>query len=457
MSDLIDLIGVLGGIDEHLVEHPELVPEVSELLCPYQYGALGWFREFKTWVADRPELREDPAEIPGIDESLARLAIGDDDEGIEPDLGLRLLALTVLGRTMHRYGPDGADAELVVAALTCAGLSDGDADRADALLRLLTDTSEYPGASAWDRMLGVAYARNLISASALQPLRCRGTVVEVDVAGAPHPATAVTTDLTDSTMTFAEATAFLDPGEWPRCCPAWCAMKRIGDPVNGVTHYEEKIGISCPDLVLLSTCLKFRRVSSQDNRTAVLAYRLSPPPNPRDCGSDGEVLVDEGSIEVRDLHPDPGIRVTTTKRVLFRSVPPGPLAMFSCVLGYGDLGDLLVYECARRHPDKKKPKKAKKFPAPPKGGSGPGSGSDDPFGDAAAAARKCVAECATSYRASMKKLAKGEYTSEDAVADMAGMWKRAAADMATAVDLGVRAAGMTRPEDPSGGAKGAGS
>ncbi len=55
MSDLIDLIGVLGAIDDYLVERPELVPEVSELLCPYQYGALGWFSEFRDWISRRPE------------------------------------------------------------------------------------------------------------------------------------------------------------------------------------------------------------------------------------------------------------------------------------------------------------------------------------------------------------------------------------------------------------------
>jgi hypothetical protein len=447
MSDLIDLIGVLGALDDHLVERPELVPEVSELLCPYQYGALGWFREFREWMASRPRDEFDVVpEIPRLDRALDQLAITDDDDEPEPDLGLRLLALTVLARTMDRYGPEGDDAERVVAALSCAGPAAGDSDRGEALLRLLADSTSYPNASTWKDMLDDALEAGLISASAVQPLRCRGKVVNINVgvAGAPHAATAVTTRLVDRNMSFAEATAFLDPGEWPHCCPAWCGMKRAADNGDGTERYQELIGIACPD-VLLTTCLGFRRVSSSDNRTAVLAYKLSPP-NASDCRSDGEILVDEGSIEVRDLHPNPGIEVTTTKRVLFKSVAPGPLAMFSCVLGYGDLGDLLVYECARRHPGKKKPKKAKRFPDPP---TAPGSGSDDVFGDAAAAARKCVAQCAASYRTSMKKLSTGVYTSEDAVSDMAEMWKRGAADVATAVELAVRAAGMTRSDDQS--------
>jgi hypothetical protein len=49
----------------------------------------------------------------------------------------------------------------------------------------------------------------------------------------------------------------------------------------------------------------------------------------------------------------------------------------------------------------------------------------------------------------MKKLSTGVYTSEDAVSDMAEMWKRGAADVATAVELAVRAAGMTRSDDQS--------
>ena len=61
--------------------------------------------------------------------------------------------------------------------------------------------------------------------------------------------------------------------------------------------------------------------------------------------------------------------------------------------------------------------------------------------------RKCVAEAATGYRTSMKKMAKGTYTYEDAASDMARMWKRGASDLATAVELGVRAAGMTPSDD----------
>src|SRR3954471_6884962 len=454
MSDLIDLIGVLGGIDDYLVERPELVPEVSELLCPYQYGALGWFREFREWIAERPEFGEESPEIPDLYQSLERLGSHEDSDELEPDLGLRLLALTVLGRVDPRYGPDGEDAGLTVNALDITEISGTDADP-ERLLRLLTDPHRHLDEHSWLTMLRDAHDDGLLDAAAVQPLRCRGKVVEVNLAGMPHPATAVTTQLTDSHLTFAEATAFLDPGEWPHCCPAWCAMTRAKDIGDGVERYEEKIGIACPNHVLLTTCLSFRRVSSSDNRTAVLAYRLSQRPNPNDCGSDGEVLVDEGSIEVRDLHPQPGIEVTTTKRVLFRHVPPGPLSMFSCVLGYADLGDLLVYECARRHPHKAKPLKPKRFTDPPV--ALPGAGTDDVFVDVAAAARKCVVECATGYRTSMKKVAKGEYTSEDAMSDMARMWKRAAADMATAVELGVRASGMTRAADASDRSSGAGS
>jgi hypothetical protein len=463
MSDLIDLIGVLGGLDEYLVEHRELVPEVSELLCPYQYDALGWFHEFRTWVEERPEFHEESPRIPGLNEALERLGETSDDEGFEPDLGLRLLALTVLARTIDRYGPDGEDAHLVVDALAVAGLCGRDTNQAHELLRLLTDSARFPDASTWDEMLHVALADGLIEPEAVQPLRCRGSVVGVDVAGMPHEATAVTTQLIDTHLDFDEATAFLDPGEWPKCCPAWCAMKRASDNGDGTERYEEQIGIACPN-VLLTTCLGFRRVSTPDNRLAVLAYRLSPP-SPNDCRSDGEVLVDEGSIEVRDRHPLPGIEITTTKRVLFRSVPPGPLAMFTCVLGYADLGDLLIYECARLHPgiSHKKKWRAKAFSTPPAtqtggtgsggtgtGGDGTGDGSDV-FGDVAAAAQQCLDDAASGYRTSMQKLADGDYTYQDAGSDLAAMLKRGASDLATVIELGARAAGFTTPSQPPPG------
>ena len=185
----------------------------------------------------------------------------------------------------------------------------------------------------------------------------------------------------------------------------------------------------------------------------VAVYRLSPPTTP-DCPGDGEVLVDEGSIEVHDRAPLPGVSVTTTKRVLFKTIPPDPLTMFSCLFGYGDMGQLLVYEAARRHRAGAGPKpgKGKKTPKkvtglhPPTGKGAPGHDCDTLIHDTATIAKDCVEDARACDRKSYVKIVSGVYTSKDAAADAATVMKRFARDWATIVDLLLRGAGVVRRE-----------
>ncbi len=469
MSELSDLVGVLGAIDDHLVEHPELVPDVGKLLRPYQQGALGWFPVFQRWLAERPGAEDEPpVEIPGLDEALGGLADLSDDAARTSDFGLRMLTIAVLGRVMPDYGPGGANVLHTLPTLTTPGLAP-DQSRADQLLRLLTDSESYPDAAAWDPMMRDAVAMGLIPLDSARPLRCQSEVVQVTVAGHTEPATALTTTLIAEDLDFDDASAVLDPAIWPQCCPIWCGMKPANPGQDGSRRYVETISIDCPKQVL-TTCLGFKTVTSP--LVNVAAYRLSPPTAP-DCPGDGEVLVDEGSIEVHDRTPFPGVSVTTTKRVLFKSVPPDPLTMFSCLFGYGDMGQLLVYEAARLHRAGAgggggggggtgggagtgiiSDKSPKKFIGPPTGEGEPGHDCNKLIHDVAASAKDCVEDTRQRYRKSYGKIVDGTYTSEDAAGDVGTVLKRAARDWAKAVDLGLRGAGIVRRETtdtPAGG------
>jgi hypothetical protein len=241
---------------------------------------------------------------------------------------------------------------------------------------------------------------------------------------------------------------------------------------DGSHRYVETISVDCP-LQVLTTCLGFKTVTTP--LVNVAAYRLSP--TSPDCPGDGEVLVDEGSIEVHDRTPSPGVSVTTTKRVLFKSIPPDPLTMFSCLFGYGDMGQLLVYEAARLHRaggggggtgsggggtgggagsgiiGEKAPKKLS-GDQPPTGKGEPGHDCNTLIHDVAAVAKGCVDDMRARYRKSYGKIVDGTYTSDDAAADAASVLKRTARDLATAVDLGLRGAGIVRrdaTEKPAGG------
>lgn len=452
MSELSNLVGVLGAVDDHVVEHPELVADVARLLCPYRYGALGWFPAFKEWLAARPDAGDEPQiEIVGLDAALGGLADTSDIERGSEDPGLRLLAIAVLGRVITDYGPRGTNADRTAQALAIPELASDGGAQAHRLLELLTNTERYPDAAAWDQMMSQAVADQLIAADSAAPLRCQGEVVQVTVAGHSRPATAITTSLTADDVTFADATAVLDPSEWPHCCPAWCSMTRGTDGPNHLARYEEVIGLACPTPIL-KTCLSFRNIATP--KLAGVAYKLTSPTQP-DCPSDGEVLVDEGSITVRDRSPAAGVSVTTTKRVLFKSVQPGPLAMFSCVFGYGDMGRLMVYGCARRHANRNA-KAAKKGPKAPKRkkfkGTDLPAGSDDPraeiIGEVSTMAKDCVSDSAARFRTNLEAAATGTYSSDDAAADLSGMVQRASADFAKTIDLGRRMVDAARGAAP---------
>ncbi len=472
MSELSDLVGVLGAIDDHVVGHPDLIEQVSQLLCPYRYGAAGWFPIFQRWVAERPT-PDDSAhlDIPGLDDALGSLSVHDELETEPQDPGLRLVTLAVLGRVMDAYGPGGSSSHLTRNALTVPSLANGDGEKAELLLQLLTDTKRFADSNAWDDMMQQAESQGLIQKAAVLPLRCRGEVVQVNLTGHAQPATAIQTKLLAPDLTFNDATAFLDPAQWPHCCSSWCRMKRGNDAADGTQRYEEVIGIACPT-PLLTTCLGFKKVAAP--KVAVVAYHLSPPTTP-DCPGDGEVLVDEGSIEVRDLAPH-GVSVTTTKRVLFQSVPPGALAMFSCIFGYSDMGDLLVYNCARRKgatpaPVKKATKKAAKgpkaakapksvkTPKPPKfEGDKPPSGagkheSTEVITDLAKLAKDCVTDSSASLRANIDKAVTGKYSTQHAASDLATVLRRTARDIAKAIDVGARGTAIAKrapdPEPPA--------
>jgi hypothetical protein len=453
MSELSDLVGVLGAIDDHLVEHPEQVPEVGQLLRPYQQGALGWFPVFRRWLAERPAPEDEaPVVIPGLDDALGGLADVDDEAARTSDFGLRLLTIAVLGRVMPDYGSGGANMHHTLPTLTIQGLA-ADQSRADQLLRLLTDSESYPDASAWAPMMNDAVAMGLIPYDSARPLRCQSDVVQVTVAGHVQPATALTTTLVADDLTFADASAVLDPAIWPRCCSIWCGMTPANPGPDGSQRFVETISIDCPKQVL-TTCLGFKTVTTP--LVNVAAYRLSPPTTP-DCPGDGEVLVDEGSIEVHDRTPRPGVSVTTTKRVLFKSVPPDPLTMFACLFGYGDMGQLLVYEAARLHRaggGGGMSPMAITGKHPPARADEPGHDCNQLIHEVATVAKECVEDTRNRYRKSNAKVIEGTYTSDDAAADAATVLKRTARDWATAVDLGLRSAGIVRrgaTEPPAGG------
>src|SRR5690242_20219683 len=165
MSELGDLVGILGAIDDAVVARPELLPQVAALLCPYRYDAVGWFQPFRAFWDSLPDESDERSPIPGLGDAVVDLGITVDDDFRPRDLARRLLAVALIARVFgDDYGPSGAREGDARAVLGVRGLA-GNEEDAQTLLELLADQNTvqgFPDLGAWDDMLNYAAANGLI-------------------------------------------------------------------------------------------------------------------------------------------------------------------------------------------------------------------------------------------------------------------------------------------------------
>jgi hypothetical protein len=303
---------------------------------------------------------------------------------------------------------------------------------------------------------------------------CSGRLVMVRVDGDDDPVTALSTEFTTDQITFAEATMYLEPINWPTCSDFWCTMTPVRTSLAGNPIYHEVVSTDCNDkagaLFTAETELEFAFIQTANKATA--AYDL-----PTDLGAQyTDIDVDQGSLSVEQL-PDGSIKVCSTKRVRFSGPLDGTaLAMLSCVTGYATVAEDFVFSCAalkgtaggtpfKGHqppggtmPPKKVSTTTKKAdPAtmkvgptttvPPVTATGTGSASGTPAPELATitqnavqAIQKCVADTAAAYQASYGKINAGTYTADDWFKDLSTMWSVAVRDASTLASLGVEAA-----------------
>jgi hypothetical protein len=448
MSEHEDLIGVYGAIDRAVAENLTLASQVAPFLGAYRdTRAIRWFDEFEAW---NRELGTRP--FPDLEEALENLA-GRPAPG--RTAARRILALTVAGRVFPEL--THADASVSIQrALAVEGLT-GPEDTANAteLVSLLMDPDEFPSLEQWAHLLETAVARGLLPsqlrAQADAP-PCSGTLVEVPP-GDLFPAAELTTTFSTTALTLQQATRFLEPSNWPGCCPFWCVMQEIGRTPTQTRIYHEIVSLDCTNkgnAWTAETYLEFALINMKDG--ARVSYALSDPyRTPNDL-----IVVDEGSLTVEQQGP--AVRVSTVKRIKFNHPFTGPaLAMIMCALGYNHVAEDLVFNCAAETPDD--PDAGTAFPGKtlPKydpahhGKAGHHAPAGSPFdsvvADAMAAFTRCAQDYATAYSSAYDKMQAGSYRADDLVAGMAEMWSRYMRDGAVIADLAMRTAQAARRSD----------
>ena len=165
--------------------------------------------------------------------------------------------------------------------------------------------------------------------------------MNVELPDGRSAATTLTTEF-EADASFDAAQRFCDPMNWTNS-PFWCAMEDLGVG-DGVHRYRETVSFDCgnPHALELVIDLDFTStVAPGPPRLAVTEYRLSGGHEQSD------VLVNEGSLIVREISSDPPrIGLTTTKRIKFSDPASGEaLAMLSCPLGYARMVEDLFWAC----------------------------------------------------------------------------------------------------------------
>ncbi|HEY1737831.1 MAG TPA: hypothetical protein VGI86_03935, partial [Acidimicrobiia bacterium] len=176
---------------------------------------------------------------------------------------------------------------------------------------------------------------------------CVGELISVPTPGDEFPAAELRTSFETTAVTAPQAERFLEPSNWPGACSFWCLMEQDGTTTRGTRIYHEIVSLNCATRDQVSTWTAEAYLDFAFIRTANgarVSYQLDPShPNKL-------IDVDEGSLSVQQIGNT--VRVDTVKRIRFTYPFNGPsLAMVMCALGYANIAEKLVLDCAVQNAD----------------------------------------------------------------------------------------------------------
>jgi hypothetical protein len=358
MSDITDLVAVLGALDTEVAQLGPAAREaaqrrVAELIPPYgEPDMVGWYPAFV--AAARVSSAVD------LDEALLSLAGRTDNPGVP---ARRLAAIAAAARAFpERYGPDGDRRDVSLRALMGPGIlasapavGDGPVDvdasvetDTEQVLRTLAEPEVGSYAALRDRHRA-RFHSTLPTDVPNRAARLVDTVVDGDV----DPAAALKTTICVRGMKLSDARdTFLNPAKWAGC-PGWCSMSpSVTRPTEpGVAkRFLEVVGLGCDagDFEL-SVWLDFSEVIEWGKRL-VLAYWMSSPKVQQtftvgDSGASGKVAIDEGSLAV--VQDGTHLRITTTKRFRYTSEAIGRATfILASGAGYAEMGEAFIKQAS---------------------------------------------------------------------------------------------------------------
>ncbi|MDQ6855026.1 MAG: hypothetical protein M3046_15290 [Actinomycetota bacterium] len=377
MSEITDLITILGAIDRASVEDDDRRTQVANLVPAYRLGSrFGWYERFLERLDGErmPTVAEEEDRIEAVRGAMTTLAQPTPYAAMLPR---RVLAIALVARVFGDQFVRGDDVDVSrsLAALAIPGILSGlppvptsppgDApeapgledqvleDRARRLLAALADPAQLARIEDWPEFLR-SHADLISNQLADLPAPCSTSVIPPSPGDRDGIAVLQTVMCVGGVDLATLATRFLDPAQWQGCSPWWCEMHRVALPASGapgLMRYLEVVAADCDNhLFEVKVFLDFAMAVDQQTRK-VLAYHISPDQRALPDGRDKNdaVDVDEGVIEVRQ-EPD-HVHVATTKRIRFtRGIDSDMLAVLACGLGYGDIGADMICDCSGGQP-----------------------------------------------------------------------------------------------------------
>jgi hypothetical protein len=360
VSEIGDLIAILGGVDRVLGDAQDRRREdVEALVPPYRRSdAFRWYDAFL-------EANENPP-MPDLEEAMGNLARPTRFPSMLPR---RLLAVALAARVFPEFAPGGGNEDVSLRALTIPGITPGDplptpplheppdhpgldgprARLAHDLLEILTNRDELPDVEHWHEFV-VSHPDLISDQLARMGDLCTASVIDRPGPGGAGTIAVLETRLCIAGVSVADLAArFLRPASWPDCSPWWCSMTLAPTrpPHPGIDRYLEVVAVDCPsDVFKVAVFLDFATAVKSPTR-AVLVYKLSTDQSGTVDGvsANGAVDVDGGAIDV--VEDGNHVRVATTKRVRFtRPIDTDAIAAIACWVGYGDSATDLIFNCA---------------------------------------------------------------------------------------------------------------
>src|ERR1700737_167911 len=161
-----------------------------------------------------------------------------------------------------------------------------------------------------------------------------------------HLCVVLTTEFESSQVSLDELKNVIDPLNWAKCLPFFCAMDKEPNRGDGWSRVLEHVSTTCPipNTPQMVTPLKYWKGQGTNQPSpqpsAWVDYALDDDPAPGEKG-DGRMVVDEGFIRMTSTvgnSAQDGVRVRTRKVAGFRNLAFFPAALFACVMGWGDAG-----------------------------------------------------------------------------------------------------------------------